>query len=105
MAKGILYVETHVDPAQVEAYHKWYNEEHLPEVCNLEGIVSARRFEPIEADGSFVATYEIDATSVEEARDALFAFMKSGDMSTPTGIDASKPFVMKFFREIGSHQP
>jgi hypothetical protein len=103
MAKGILYVETHVDPAQADAYHEWYNREHLTEVCNLDGIVSARRFEPLEEDGSFVAIYEIDAESVEQAKDALFAFMKSGDMSTPVGMDVSKPFVIKFFREIASH--
>jgi hypothetical protein len=103
MAKGILYVETHVDPAQVDAYHEWYNGEHLTEVCNLDGIVSARRFEPLDEDGSFVATYEIDADSVEQARDNLFAFMKSGEMSTPAGIDLEKPCVIKFFREIATH--
>jgi hypothetical protein len=103
MAKGILYVETHVDPAQADAYHEWYNGEHLTEVCNLDGIVSARRFEPLDEDGSFVAIYEIDADSVEQAKDALFAFMKSGDMSTPVGMDVTKPSVIKFFREIASH--
>jgi hypothetical protein len=103
MAKGILYVETHVDPEHAAAYHEWYNREHLTEVCNLDGIVSARRFEPLEADGSFVAIYEIDAESVEHAKDSLFSFMKSGDMSTPVGIDASKPFSIKFFREIATH--
>ena len=103
MAKGILYVETHVDPAHADAYHEWYNGTHLKEVCNLDGFVSARRFEPLEGDGSFIAIYEIEADTVEQAKDTLSAFMKSGDMSMPVGIDASKPFAIKFFREIASH--
>ena len=103
MAKGILYVQTHVDPAQADAYHAWYNDEHLPEICNLEGIVSARRFEPIDEDGSFTAIYEIDADSVEATKERLFAFMGSGKMSTPAGMAEGKPFVMSFMREIASH--
>jgi hypothetical protein len=103
VAKGILYVETHVDPEHAEAYHHWYNGEHLTEVCKLDGFVSARRFEPLVDDGSYLAIYEIEAESVEAAKSTLDAFMKSGDMSAPQGLAAGKPFVIKYFREIAAH--
>jgi hypothetical protein len=104
MAKGILYVETHADPSQVAAYHEWYNNAHLTEVCKLDGIVSARRFEALDDDGTtFIAIYEIDADNIEDARDAVFAFMKSGNMSMPVGMDVTKAPVTKFFRQIAAH--
>jgi len=103
MAKGILFVETHVDPEHADAYHAWYNGEHLSEVCNLDGFVSARRFEPLKEDGSYIAIYEIEAESVEAAKATLDAFMKSGDMSTPKGVAAGSPFVIKYYREITTH--
>ena len=98
MAKGILYVETHALPDEAEAYHKWYDETHLAETIeNIPGIVSARRYSPLKEGDPFVAIYDIEADDVAKVRDAMFAWMKSGTGSTPSGVDASKPFVIRFF--------
>lgn len=49
-----------------EAYNKWYDEVHLPDLKAIAGVVSARRFKvvqrkmPAGADWPYVAAYEIE---------------------------------------------
>ena len=66
MPKGILYVESRpASPEQAADYHQWYNETHLPEMLSVDGFVSARRFEPVEGDGPFIAIYEFDTDDLD----------------------------------------
>src|SRR3974390_279587 len=72
--KGIMVVETRPsDPRREDEYNKWYDETHLPEVCAIPGIVSARRYRARPAgtasDGAssptYVAIYDIEADDVD----------------------------------------
>lgn len=59
--KTILYiVKTIIDKEHAEAFNRWYHEEHLPEVLELSGCKSARRFKLIEGEDKFMymAVYE-----------------------------------------------
>ena len=83
MPKGILYVETRpASPEQAAAYHEWYDRTHLPEVCALEGFVSARRFVPVDPEdhGACIAIYELDAPDLVAARDGLNAALAAGEL-------------------------
>ena len=98
MAKGILYCETHPRPEDLEAYHRSYDEVHLEEVVHaVDGVVSARRYTPLRDGDPFVAVYEIEGDSVPEVQERVLAFMRSGEGTSPSGVDASKPVVVRFY--------
>ena len=45
MPKGIMVVQTSpVDPAKEDAYNDWYDNTHIPEILEIPGFTSARRF-------------------------------------------------------------
>ena len=68
MPKGIMYVETMPVSSDREAeYHKWYNDTHLAQVTSVEGVVSARRFAPVDGNGPFIAIYELDCDDLDAA--------------------------------------
>ncbi len=66
MSKSLLFVESRpASPDQVDEYHRWQDQVHVPEMLAVDGFVSARCW---RTDGdSFVTLYEID-TDVETAR-------------------------------------
>jgi hypothetical protein len=98
-----MYVETYpASPEDIETYHKWYNETHVPEMVSVEGFVSARRFEPVGHDGPFIAIYEIEADKIEDAQANLAA---SSGRSAPQGVQLDPPAVVRYYREIADYQP
>jgi hypothetical protein len=104
MAKGILYVESRPDsPEQAAAYHKWYEQIHMPEMIGIEGFVSARRFASLPDTGSFVAIYEIDADDIGAVAARLEA--ASGQFSELVGVQLDPPPVIRFFQQIAAYAP
>ena len=74
------------------AYNKWYDEVHVPDLKEVAGITSARRFKIIQAKGvswPYVAAYEIET-------DDLAATM--AEMTTKP-----RPFDPTFDRENSGH--
>ena len=99
--KGILYVETRPASAeQVDEYHRWYNETHINDILSVDGFVSARRFESLGDDGTFIAIYEIEADDLDQARANLAA--ASGQHSAPVGVCLDPPPTVRYFKEIAS---
>ena len=47
MAQRALFVFTDPVEGKEEEYNDWYNNVHLAEVCQVEGFLSAQRFESI----------------------------------------------------------
>jgi hypothetical protein len=106
MPKGIMYVETMpVSPDREADYHKWYNDTHLAEIVAVEGIVSARRFAPVDGGGPFIAIYELDTDDLAGAMKRLAALGQSGQMSSLENLQLDPPPVTRVYREIGSYGP
>jgi hypothetical protein len=106
MAKAILYVESYPSsPERLDEYNTWYNDTHLPEVVALEGFVSARRFEPVDADGPFVAIYEIDAADPSAALAALGEAAGSGQLNMSDVLQMDPVPTMRLLGESASHEP
>ena len=77
MDRGILYVETQLSsPGLAEEFHRQYNEIHLKEMLAVDGIVAVRRYEPDGHEGPYVAIYEIEAESLDVAREAIAAMSR-----------------------------
>ncbi|OLT10095.1 hypothetical protein BJF79_05070 [Actinomadura sp. CNU-125] len=71
--KTILHVESGPAGPDVAAeYNRWYDEVHIPEMLAIEGIVSARRYAPVDGD-TYIAHYEIEGdpkAAMKRLRDA-----------------------------------
>ena len=62
--KVVLYiVKSVVDKKHAEAFNSWYHNKHIPELLELSGCRSARRFEVIEGEDKFtyMAVYEFES--------------------------------------------
>jgi hypothetical protein len=106
MPRGIIYLETRpVSPDRVEEYHKWYNDTHLAEVVSVEGIVSARRFAPIDGNGPFIAIYELDCDDLDAVVERMRELGASGKMSSLELLNMDTPPIPRVYREIGSYAP
>jgi len=98
MEQGILYVETYALPDEVEAYHRWYDEVHLVDfVRGVDGIVSARRFTPVDDGAPFVTVYELEAEDLEVVRARMMAWHRER-RSEAVGIDPGRPGTTRLFR-------
>jgi len=72
MAIVLFVVKASITPEQEEAFNRWYNEEHCPQLLQFRGAVSARRYKAImgEDDYQYMAVYEFES---EETFQRFFA--------------------------------
>jgi uncharacterized protein (DUF1330 family) len=62
MATALFAVKATITPAQEEAFNRWYNEEHCPQLLQYQGALSARRYKAIlgEDKYQYMAVYEFE---------------------------------------------
>ncbi len=64
---GLLMVWVDV-PADKEAeFNRWYNEEHLPELLGIPGVLNAARYEAVRSGPKHLACYELENAGVVES--------------------------------------
>jgi len=106
MPKGIMYLQTMpVSPDKDADYNKWYNDTHLTEIVSVEGIVSARRFAPMDGNGPYIAIYELDCDDLDAVVQRLGELGASGKMSSMEFLSMDPPPIPRVYREIGSYGP
>ena len=68
MAIVIFVVRANVAKDKETAFNKWYNEEHVPQLLQYNGAVSARRYRKILGDEKYeyMAVYEFANEAVFE---------------------------------------
>ncbi|MHB0871771.1 MAG: hypothetical protein ACYC5J_20260 [Chloroflexota bacterium] len=71
IAKGLLYVEMDCPAQMEEEFHSWYNTEHVPERAAIPGFTRSRRYAALEGAPRWLASYELDSTSVLESPEYL----------------------------------
>lgn len=61
MPTVLFVVKATITPEREEAFNRWYNEEHVPQVLQFKGLVSARRYRVLEGeeDWRYLAVYEL----------------------------------------------
>ncbi len=96
MANAILCVESNPSsPEREDEYNRWYNEVHLGEVVALPGFVSARRFEPVDADGPYVAIYEIESDDPQAVVASLGEAVGAGKLQMSDSLQLDPPPTMR----------
>ena len=64
---GIFLVYVDV-PAQYEdEFNKWYNEEHIPELLSVPGILDAARYVAVKGGPKYLAAYELESVDVMQS--------------------------------------
>jgi hypothetical protein len=98
MPKAVLIVQSQAsDESREDEYHKWYEHTHIPQLCEIPGIVSARRF--TLAGGGFgpadpsvpahLAIYELDADDLDGVMSEVITRTGDGriEMSDAIALD------------------
>jgi hypothetical protein len=47
-----------------EEFHRWYEDEHIPERMAVPGFLTARRFRAIEGGPKYLAVYDLESPEV-----------------------------------------
>ena len=78
MAVTIFIVRASIAKDKEAAFNTWYNEEHVPQVLQYNGAVSARRYKQILGDDKleYMAVYEF------ASEDVFRRFMDSDHLKT-----------------------
>ncbi len=63
MAVAIFTVRATITPEQEDAFNRWYNMEHVPQLLRYRGAVSGRRYKKILGDDKYqyMAVYEFES--------------------------------------------
>lgn len=56
---GLMYAITEPPPGEEPLYHRWYDEEHIPDRLNVGGFVNAVRYICLPGDGRYVTLYDL----------------------------------------------
>jgi hypothetical protein len=66
MAVGLFVVRATIAKDSEEAFNRWYNEEHVPQVLRYNGAVSGRRYRRITGEDKYdyMAVYEFASEEV-----------------------------------------
>jgi heme-degrading monooxygenase HmoA len=62
MATVLFIVKATITPDQEEAFNRWYDTEHCPQLLRFQGAVSARRYRVIMGEDryQYIAVYEFE---------------------------------------------
>ena len=73
MAVALFMVRATIAPEREDAFNRWYDNEHCPQLLRYRGAVSARRYKSILGDGKYqyMALYEF------ESQETLERFLES----------------------------
>jgi hypothetical protein len=68
LPRHLLVVEVSVEPAVEDAWNRWYNEVHVPEIVACPGFRSAARYVSESAEGRhYIAVYDIEGPQALES--------------------------------------
>ena len=61
---ALLAVWTDVPADKEDDFNQWYNEEHIPELLSIQGILNAARYEAVKSGPKYLACYELENAAV-----------------------------------------
>jgi len=66
MATVLFVVKATITKDREEAFNRWYNEEHVPLLAKVPGVLSARRFRALSGTPKYVALYDLADEAVPQ---------------------------------------
>ena len=76
MATVLFVVKATITAEQEDAFNRWYNQEHCPQLLRFQGAVSARRYRAIMGEDKYryMAMYEFESEATFQR------FLESGHL-------------------------
>jgi Domain of unknown function (DUF4286) len=76
MATVLFVVKATIRAEQEDAFNRWYNQEHCPQLLQFQGAVSARRYKAIMGEDKYqyMAVYEFESEATFQR------FLESGHL-------------------------
>jgi hypothetical protein len=106
MSRSILVVISSPKPGQEDEYNRWYTDQHLRDVLELPGFVSAQRFKLAVGPptggvpGSYLAIYEYESAGSDEDLQLAFTLLQnatqSGQIVISQAMDPAQVFASLF---------
>jgi hypothetical protein len=90
MAKYIMVVGTSPAAGQEAEFNKWYDEIHIPEVCEIPGITGAKRFasDPsAPGERPYLAIYDLETDDPSAVMAELTRRNVAGEMRMTPAFD------------------
>lgn len=110
MEKWLLLIQTVcTDPAREQEFQEWYTNVHVPNVLRTPGFVRGTRYvikEPNEAQGKYLALYEIETEDIEKTEIALrqrVREIEAQGMRSPLLGSVSRTYWRQISPSIESH--
>jgi hypothetical protein len=111
MPKGLLLVFSNAkDAADSDAFSRWYDEVHIPDVLKIDGFVAATRYQIDESMrevsplAPFLAVYEVDADPLTSVLSALQEAATLGAMRTTELAQRDPPSTVLLFQPIADRR-
>ncbi|KPM51074.1 hypothetical protein CcI49_10115 [Frankia sp. CcI49] len=109
MAKGVFVVQSHpVSPEREDEFNKWYSEEHIPDILEIPGFVSAKRYRLRDAGHltadpaarAYLTVYEIEADDLGAPLLEMAARSAEGRVRRSSSVQVDPPPVRSFYELI-----
>jgi hypothetical protein len=92
--QAVLHITMGSDPDCEDDFNRWYNEEHLPMIAAVDGVLHGRRFIELEGDASGPGPRPLRYLALYELADASVA-------ASPEFVAAGQP--TEWRRRLGTH--
>jgi len=89
LARFLYMVRMDVDAAEEERFNEWYNNEHIPALLKVPGVLGAYRYVSLEGEPKYIAVYELersDVLSSEAWKKAVAATPRPKEVVTKNAI-------------------
>lgn len=103
MGKYVMVVLTNAVAGQDDDFNTWYDNVHVPDVCAVPGMISARRYcaapvqpGPDPARWRYLAIYEIETDNLQGVMDEMMARGGTEQMVLSDSLDVAGAFATVF---------
>ncbi len=108
MPKYVMVATANAKPGQEVEFNSWYETYHLPEICDISGVVSGRRLEAVENGFSqskmhYITIYELETEHPDKVVGEIMRRTQAGEMTQTTSIDPEGASIY-FYRQVEAKQ-
>jgi antibiotic biosynthesis monooxygenase (ABM) superfamily enzyme len=101
LAKTVFIVTGQVEPEWEEEYNRWYDEEHLPNLRNVPGYLSAERYVAVDGAPTYMALYEVESVAATRSPEHDRAVNTPWTARVRPHYQAQRAFYQQIFPDNG----
>lgn len=107
MSRYILFVLSQHSEGNEAEYNRWYDEQHLAEICAIPGVVGAQRYKALPAGATlppvpYAAIYQLDVENPATVMSAIKTGSRDGTIFVSDALD-KQTTTLWLFKELNSY--